>query len=568
MTSGVLDDKSRHAVDVVVPDREAALRQEVSDLRGLLALSMLMSSRRDEEEIVQIVVTALPSLLPVRPIGVQLTDGRTRWVALAGPATAPRVRTALAAELRRDASDGVAVTVPGVSWAWSLPLRSLGDVMGHLVVVADAAPSSIDMLMLRSLAQQTGIALANARLHARNHEANAELARSVAALHYKTAIHEALTEVEVSGSGQDGIVAALFQLTGLPACIETVGGAVLAWAGTGEPQPWAASPERREQAVNRTLRAGHPIRIDGRLLTATRPRPDVAGVLSLVDPTGAAGEQETVALEHARTVLSIELARQHSLAETELRLGRDLAADLLGGIGDDAHRRAQALGYDLRRPHAVVLISPGRAASQDPLMLEARSAAMEILGEPGSPPVLLVQRESTIVVIVPTSVADEDTPLATLARALGSDARVGVGGSCPDPQSLPRSLEEAHTALSIARRTRRSHPVTRFDALGVYRLLARHADPQALDELVEEWLGGLIAYDEARGSELVPTLSGFLDSGGNYDAAAEALTIGRTTVRYRLRRIRELTGQDLGDPETRFMMHLAVKAWATRRALA
>ena len=66
----------------------------------------------------------------------------------------------------------------------------------------------------------------------------------------------------------------------------------------------------------------------------------------------------------------------------------------------------------------------------------------------------------------------------------------------------------------------------------------------------------------------MPTLSRFLDCGGNYDATATALTIGRTTVRYRVRRIRALTGHDLGDPETRFQLHLAVRAWATRRSLS
>jgi sugar diacid utilization regulator len=425
------------------------------------------------------------------------------------------------------------------------------------------------MLMLRSLAQQTGIALANARLHARNLEANAELARTVEALRYKSAVHEALTEVELSGAGLDGIVTALHGVTGLAACIQSASGEMLAWAGEGEADVWTAARDRRELVVHRALRVGHPIRIDGRLLTAARPRPDVVGVLSLVDPDGVAGEQEIAALEHARTVLSIELSRQHGLAETELRLGRDLAADLLGGIGDDAQRRARALGYDLARPHAVIVVDPGRrAAADDPLVLGTQAAAMRLLREPGGPPVLLVQRESAVVALVPVDVSDDDGALAALACAVGPDARVAVGGMCHDPAALPSSLRQAQVALRIAQHSATTSRVLRFEQLGVYRLLAESADPAGLDDLVGDWLGPLVAYDEERGSDLVLTLSRFLDHGGNYDATADSLTIGRTTVRYRLRRIRELTGHDLADPETRFQLHLAVRAHATRRALA
>jgi sugar diacid utilization regulator len=545
---------------------DAALRQEVSDLRGLLALSLLMTSRSDEEEIVHIVATAVPALIPVRPIGIQLVDNRSRWVAIAGPCATAGVRSSLSKELRRLSSDGGEVRVPGESWAWALPLRSLGDVMGHLVVVADTEPSPTTMLMLRSLAQQTGTALANARLHARNLEANAELARTVGALRYKTAIHEALTEVELSGAGLDGIVSALHEVTGRAACIESSGGEPLAAAGPVE--PWVPTRDRRGQVVQRALRVGHPIRIDGRLLTAARPRPDVVGVLWLDDADGSADDQEIVALEHARTVLSIELSRLYGLAETELRLGRDLAADLVGGVGDDAMRRARALGYDLSRAHAVVVVEPGRrAAADDPLALTAQSAALQQLREPGGPPVLLLQRESAVVAVVPVDVSDDDAPLESLASSLGPAARVAVGGACHDPAALPTSLRQAQVALRIAEHAASASRVVRFEQLGVYRLLAESADPGSLDDMVASWLGPLVEHDRMRGSELVRTLARFLDHGGNYDATADSLLIGRTTVRYRLRRIRELTGYDLSDPETRFQLQLAVRAHAARQAL-
>jgi DNA-binding PucR family transcriptional regulator len=79
---------------------------------------------------------------------------------------------------------------------------------------------------------------------------------------------------------------------------------------------------------------------------------------------------------------------------------------------------------------------------------------------------------------------------------------------------------------------------------------------------VDEWLGALIAHDRDHHSDLVHTLTVYLDSGGNYDRAADALIIGRSTLRYRLGRIREVSGRDLGDPDARLHLHLAARVRA------
>jgi len=59
----------------------------------------------------------------------------------------------------------------------------------------------------------------------------------------------------------------------------------------------------------------------------------------------------------------------------------------------------------------------------------------------------------------------------------------------------------------------------------------------------------------------VNTLAHFLDCGGNYDLTARSLLIHRSTLRYRLRRIRDVAGIDLTDVETRLNLHVATRAW-------
>ncbi|WP_330479835.1 helix-turn-helix domain-containing protein [Streptomyces platensis] len=62
-------------------------------------------------------------------------------------------------------------------------------------------------------------------------------------------------------------------------------------------------------------------------------------------------------------------------------------------------------------------------------------------------------------------------------------------------------------------------------------------------------------------SDLVQTLSQYFECGGNYDATAAALAIHRSTLRYRLQRIREVSGSDLGDIDSRLNLHVATRVW-------
>jgi DNA-binding PucR family transcriptional regulator len=88
-----------------------------------------------------------------------------------------------------------------------------------------------------------------------------------------------------------------------------------------------------------------------------------------------------------------------------------------------------------------------------------------------------------------------------------------------------------------------------------------------IERFVHEWLGALMDYDAAHGAQLVMTLSEYLDCGGNYDATAKALSVHRNTLKYRLRRIHDVTGHDLTRPDTQFNLQLAARAWRTMQAL-
>jgi DNA-binding PucR family transcriptional regulator len=74
----------------------------------------------------------------------------------------------------------------------------------------------------------------------------------------------------------------------------------------------------------------------------------------------------------------------------------------------------------------------------------------------------------------------------------------------------------------------------------------------------------LLAYDEHTDSDLTETLEAWLDSLGDVRAAAAALFIHPNTLRYRLRRLEEVSGLDIADPEQRFAAMIQLRILAPR----
>ena len=554
------------------PSRESEddLRDQLSSLQGVMLLARLMTESADRDRILEMVANTLPSLGRCHLDGVWLFDAG--WRATAGACADPAVRADVEREVRGLAVGG-AIHIPGVEWSWAEPLRSPTGPLGYLVVTARQEPSGPERFLLRSLSQQLGMALTNAALLARERTqsenlrtANRALGESVAALERSTAIHERLTQVAASGLGEAGIAEAVHDLTGYPIAVEDRHGNLRAWAGPGRPTPYPKDdPPARQAMLRRVMAADRPVREGSRVYRVARAREDVIGALVLIDPSGLAGEGERVALEHGATVLAMELARLQSLADTELRLRRDLVEELLSGTDEaSALARAAALRYDLQRPHRVVVVEEASGEPDDGRLFRAVRAAARDAGV-GS---LLVSRLGRVVVLSDTQEGSWRAFQAGVTHELGGQGcRVGVGGTCVSASDFPGSYREAVLAARIQRLSQGTERVTFFEALGVYRLLADLKDLSLVESFVQVWLGPLIDYDEQKGADLVTTLTSYLEHGGSYEATARALAVHRNTLKYRLQRIREISGRDLGDPDTHFNLQLATRSWRVLTAL-
>src|SRR5262249_43441497 len=234
---------------------EANLRERLGEFRALLVISLLMTESVDEDQILELAASSAPGLGRWRIVGYGFPDGRWR----PGSSSAPP--GGLLRQLTALGSGSGPVDLPGQAWACAYPLRSISGLLGHLVASADQEPSTEARFVIQVLAQQTGVAGSNARLHARERATAARpagphhaLAETVASLRRSMDIHERLTRVAVSGEGQSGIAKALHELTGMPVVIEDRYGNLCAWAGPGRPDPYPhESFAKREQLLRRLM---------------------------------------------------------------------------------------------------------------------------------------------------------------------------------------------------------------------------------------------------------------------------------------------------------------------------
>ncbi|WP_254409300.1 CdaR family transcriptional regulator [Streptomyces sp. AC495_CC817] len=132
----------------------------------------------------------------------------------------------------------------------------------------------------------------------------------------------------------------------------------------------------------------------------------------------------------------------------------------------------------------------------------------------------------------------------------------GVGSVQTGPEGLAATLDEAGDAARIAAGRSATGWFVRVDSLGLDQLLLAWTGNDAFVPAAQSLLAPL----QDAGGDLLTTLSAYLDHESGIAATAAALHLHRNTVLVRIRRVQELLGIDMADPEARLALHLACRA--------
>ncbi|HVH64335.1 MAG TPA: helix-turn-helix domain-containing protein, partial [Candidatus Dormibacteraeota bacterium] len=307
----------------------------------------------------------------------------------------------------------------------------------------------------------------------------------------------------------------------------------------------------------------------------------VLGYISILDHPPHNEELAFMAIEQAALVLALSLAKEHELSEVENRVRGEFLEDLLHGTyGDEsaAQRRARHVGYPLHGGHIVMLVdiddfrgfNRARQISEDAIQALKREFLRRVANVVRAtyPRALLQGRSDQVVALLP--LGPEQVDHQARSRALGLQIRqavadwkpgftVSVGFSAPveAPAGVQGALREVTSVMESLARFKRWSQVVAVPELGLTGLLAAVSDERLVD-YSHRHLGPLIEHDSARKGALVATLRAYLET-GEQQQAAQHLRVHPNTLRYRLDRIREITGLDLEDPETRLNLSVALR---------
>jgi PucR family transcriptional regulator, purine catabolism regulatory protein len=232
----------------------------------------------------------------------------------------------------------------------------------------------------------------------------------------------------------------------------------------------------------------------------------------------------------------------------------DLLAEALSGhlYPEDVHARLRPFG--IGEQVAVLAF-----ACEDP---SAGAATVERTLQREQVPSLVAIRAGLVCAVVDAGRADPLELARTVRGELGARfGEVRAAASRPAAaHSLRMSFHEARCALEAVRlRNGEAPEVASYEDLGSFQLLLSLQDEDALSSYCRSVLGPIEQGEGEYGDELVRSLDAFIEHNGHWERAAGALYCHRHTLRYRIRRIEQLTGRDFSSARDRIEFWLALR---------
>jgi DNA-binding PucR family transcriptional regulator len=238
----------------------------------------------------------------------------------------------------------------------------------------------------------------------------------------------------------------------------------------------------------------------------------------------------------------------------------DVLAEALTGRLYPEELQARLRPFGIGERAAVLAFAPPDPAVAAPLV--ERWLAREDLALAGS---LVAIRSGLLCAVVDGGGELDPIALARRVRAeltarIGAEVRASASRVAPT-QSLRVSFHEARCALEAMRlqNGNGAEVVASYADLGAFQLLLSLQDDDALLTYCRGVLGPVEAGEGEYGDELLRSLDVFIEHNGHWEKAANALYCHRHTLRYRIRRVEQLTGRDFSTARDRIEFWLALR---------
>lgn len=302
-----------------------------------------------------------------------------------------------------------------------------------------------------------------------------------------------------------------------------------------------------------------------RLAIAIRAGGEILGSIWVQEGDRKLGPDAEIALREASGIAALHLIRHRASEDLDRQKRGELVRSLLegGGTSDVA---ASRLGIEPKSQFTVLAFELGATDEADVAVQRERVLDLVALYCEGlHRRVSCVALDRTIYALLPSPAGITRARLSGVAseiiqRAEGSlraTLRAGIGSTVSHLREMPRSRWEADQAL---RTLNGNQVVADINDVRPHTILVELQDLSGeRPHLKSGKLQVLVEHDEKRGTSYIETLRAYLDNFGDIAAASDDINVHPNTFRYRIRRLLELSGINLGDPTERLVTELQLR---------
>ncbi|WP_354190750.1 helix-turn-helix domain-containing protein [Arthrobacter sp. UYCu712] len=329
-------------------------------------------------------------------------------------------------------------------------------------------------------------------------------------------------------------------------------------------------PENAGQYAS-VFRSRGAVRIQGvrpaldRLAIAVRAGKEPLGSIWVVDPNGDLDSAAERALERAADIAALHMLRARSAYDLARQQRAELVRRLLEG-GDDVTLIAEQLRLRNSGPFVVIAFQPdiGQTAETTLVRLLDLITTQCEAHRQGAHCVLV---GTTIYAIFAGVDPASFGPVEALARRLSErarvslavDLRIAAGSTVNATSEIRRSRREADLVLlMLASGPDLCTYASAQEVRSRLTLLELAAHFRKTPHLTSAAAEQMRAHDARSGTEYAKTLRTYLDCSRDSARTAAALSLHQNTLRYRLKRLRELFTIDLDQAEDTLVLWLSL----------
>lgn len=271
--------------------------------------------------------------------------------------------------------------------------------------------------------------------------------------------------------------------------------------------------------------------------------------------------------EKAASLLSFEFLRKKVKYDIEKQYKNDFLRDLLFNQEmnmQDLVERGKTFGFIENEFYLCIIINEIQKSDDEiftkrfsQLETEIRRVESDIIaGTIRNSLLLLVPRKNRVNQEMKKMI---NRFLLQVEQVVRVQVRLGIGSEYSGVRGVRRSFREAEKAITLGSKLWNTQSITYFGDLGVYRIIALIENNNELKHYYNETMEKLIVYDEGNELALIETLEKYFTCNESIKETAGQLFIHVNTLKYRLQKIKQITGLSLQNSEEKLMLQMGLK---------